>query len=191
MKSAGTISVNPGKEALGRSESERQSIFRQSVIEADKSSRSVDYVALLWPSTGAGVTEFKKYSLPLRALFATILIVAGITVIETPFGMHSVGFGVAEIVFGSLLALGFLTRPVMAAASVYFAVTAALSVRAGNADITLLSMIFGSLLFCAVGSGKYSVDTLIRRAVRQHRAKSIDRKRKEAAGYKAFHYAGF
>lgn len=188
MKITDTISVNPGKTALGLKE-ESSNIFRTNVVKHEIESKRFDLLSLVYPSTTSGILGFKKYSLPLRSLFATILIVSGITIIENPIGIHGTGFGVVEIVFGSLLALGFLTRPVMTGAAIFYAVSTALELRGGVSDITSLTLMFGSFLFCITGAGKYSVDTLIRGAIKRHIKRTKIKKCDLAMGYKAFHYA--
>ena len=188
MKATDTISVNPGKTTLGHVESTNSSILRANIINRETQASHIDLLSLLFPTTSAGINEFKKYALPLRTLFATILIVGGLTLAQTGINPP---FAILEIVFGSMLALGFLTRPAMACASVYFAVVTALSIRAGQPDLTALSLIFGCALFFALGSGKYSLDMLIRSMIKRHQRNAAIRRSANALGYKAFHYAKF
>ena len=189
MKIAETISVNPGKATLGHQESVARNLLRSSVIDNSAEKSSIDILSFIFPSTGSGVTELKKYALPLRALFATILIVTGLTFVENPALIHGSGFGIVEIVIGGLLAIGFLTRPIMAGASVYFAIVAALSIRNGLPDMSTLTLLFGTLLFCVLGSGKYSLDSTMRSLIGRAKKTLRQKKANEAAGYKAFHYA--
>lgn len=191
MKTSDTISVNPGKVTLGQTESNTANIFRANVIDRNKHTGSVDILAVLCPSVGSGVNELKNYALPLRALFATLLIVAGLTVLQTSSGIQLTAMGVLELVFGSLLAIGFLTRPIMAAAAVYFAIAGALSIRSGQTDITSLCLMFGCGLFCILGSGKYSVDLMLRSAILKYRKRKAARRSSEVLGYKAFHSVKF
>ena len=189
MKIQDTISVNPSKTALGHSESSVSGIFRSQVINQEAHESKVDFLSFVFPTTNFGISSLKNFSLPLRALFSTILIVAGLTILENSVGFHSAGFGIVEIIFGGFLALGLLTRPVMFGAAVYFAISAALSIRYGNADITSLALMFGCFVFSVTGSGKYSLDLLLRKsvkkAIKNHNIKKADL----AMGYKAFHYA--
>lgn len=191
MKVADTISVNPGKTTLGEKSSPSAGILRVPVLDRQKRTSGLNLSVLLCPSTNQGLAEYKKFALPLRALFATILIVAGLTLFQSPLPTVSYSLGILEIIFGGLLAVGFLTRPIMGCAGVYFGIMAALSLRNGIADITPLCLMFGSFLFCATGSGKYSLDFLIKNAIRNHVRFRNEKKKNEMMGYKAFHYAKY
>lgn len=186
MKVTDTISVNPGKTALGHSESKSENIFRTSVI--NREAKGIDALTLLLPSSVSGINEFKKFALPLRALFATILIVAGLTLLQS---VHASALGILEIIFGGLLALGLFTRLAMAGASVYFAIMAALSIRAGRPDLIPLCLMFGTALFCALGSGKYSLDMMLRSLFVRHKKNQEKKRSEKALSYKAFHYARY
>lgn len=188
MKITDTISVNPSKTALGHVDTPASSIFRSQIIGAEVENRSVDLLKILFPTMGSGVAEYKKYEVPLRTLFATLLIVMGITLIETSM---SAGLAICSLCFGGLLAIGLLTRPVMLGAAIYYCVSGALALRSGNVDMTVFALMFGCLIFSVTGAGKYSLDTLIRSAIIRHQ-KSVVRKHKENfMGYKAFHNVKF
>ena len=184
MKITDTISVNPSKTALGHVETSTSSIFRSQVLGVEKSTHSVNLLKILFPSCEAGMSEYRKYAVPLRTLFATILIVTGITLIETSV---SIGFAICSLCFGTLLALGLFTRPLMLGAAVYYCILGAISLRTGTPDLSLFSLMFGCLIFAIIGSGKYSCDTFIRHNILLHR-RNNERKRKEMRmSYKAFH----
>ena len=188
MKIADTISVNPGKTTLGHTESRESSLLRANVIDRSQK-KPADVMGFLFPTASLGLGDVKKYALPLRILFATILIVSGISFVQTPGAIHALGAGVLEIVFGALLAFGLFTRPAMAGATIYFAVVAALSIRSGVADLSALTLTFGSAFFMLAGSGKYSADFLIRTLVKRARIKNRKNRKNNIMGYKAFHYA--
>ena len=185
MKITDTISVNPGKTAVGH-ETLTNSLLRTPVINKENISNHIDLISFICPSTGLGIDAFKKYALPLRCIYATILIIAGLILLEDPMS-KSIALGIIEITTGGFLAVGLLTRPVMIAASLYFIITSALSIRVGATDITTLSLLFGSLLFSAFGSGKYSLDFIIRKAIRKAKRDKIDKCMRNQ-GYKAFHF---
>lgn len=190
MKIADTISVNPGKNALGHVDTPSTSIFRNPVIgvEAD---HHFNLVKILFPSANSGLSELKKYDVPLRTLFSTILLVTGILMLTVPYGIHGLAFAVCTLAFGVMLAFGLLTRPVMLGAAVFYCVCGALSLRAGTADMTVFSLMFGCLIFGLIGSGKYSCDNFIRHEIVRHK-RINDRKRKEKMmSYKAFHHFKF
>ena len=187
MKVTDTISVNPSKATLGHVETASTSIFRSPVLDAKASSSSIELTRILFPSCGTGVNEYKKYAVPLRTLFATILIVTGLTLLTSTVAVHSVAFAICTLCFGGCLALGFFTRPIMLGAAVFYCISGALALRGGAVDMTVFSLMFGCLIFGVIGAGKYSCDTLLRHALLSHK-KSAERKRKEnMMGYKAFH----
>lgn len=186
MKVTDTISVNPGKTTLGHSES-TSNIFRSNILETTGVNQTHDLLKILFPSYSVGVNEYKKYSVPLRTLFATILIVTGIIMLEASFDIHGGGFAICSLCFGGFLALGLLTRPVMAAASVYYCIIGALMLRAGVTDMTVFTLMFGCLIFCIIGAGKYSCDTLLRHSILHHRAVSKKKRKENMMSYKAFH----
>lgn len=189
MKIADTISVNPGKTALGHVETP-SSILRSQVAGVENS-RHIDLVKVIFPTTKSGLSEFSKYDVPLRTIFATILIVTGITLLTMPTVTFASSIAICSLCFGGLLALGLFTRPLMLGASVFYCISGALALRTGVADMTVFALMFGCLIFALTGSGKYSCDTLIRHSILCHKRNS-ERKRKEnMMSYKAFHNIPF
>ena len=186
MKIADTISVNPSKTALGHVETPSASIFRSPVLGVERNTRSINAISIFFPTCKEGVNEYKKYEVPLRTLLSTILIVTGITCLTATVSAYSVGFAVCALCFGAFLALGLFTRPVMIGAAVYYCITGALAIRSGAADISVFSLMFGCALFAIMGSGKYSCDALIRKAINRH---SLLKKQKKGnkMEYKIFH----
>ena len=189
MKVSDTISVNPGKTALGHVETP-STLFRNPVLGVE-SSRHFDILNICFPTSKGGTTEFRKYDVPLRTIFATILIVTGITMLTIPYGIHGTAFAVCTLCFGSFLALGLLTRPIMLGAAIFYCIVGALSLRAGLADITIFSLMFGCLIFAVLGSGKYSCDALIRNGLMRLKKRSKIKREQEMLGYKAFHKVRF
>lgn len=189
MKIIDTISVNPGKTALGHVDNPGKSIFRSPVIGAESAHVSNNISKVLFPTLSQGVTEYRKYDVPLRTIFATILIVTGLSLIISPVAIHSVGFAITTLCFGGLLAIGLLTRPVMIGAATFYCICGALSIRAGIPDVSVFSLMFGCLIFGVIGSGKYSCDTLLLQAIRRQKRKENAKKSEDRMGYKAFHHA--
>ena len=187
MKTTDTISVNPGKNTLGRVNEEAiEKLIRSSVIDRNTSkSASSEILSMVFPGTKSGLNQLKNYALPLRAIFATLLILTGLSMAQ----VSSLGLGIAVMIVGAFLAIGFLSRPLMLVAAAFFAIYCALQFRTGMVDLNFLSMMFGCLIFAATGSGKYSCDVLIKSAVRRHILAKQDENRKNALSYKAFHYA--
>lgn len=186
MKVTDTISVNPSKTTLGHVESASSPIFRTTVIGAETSAKNFSLLSLILPSSGLRNNEIKKYEVPLRTLFATILIVCGISMLQLN---GSIAYAVCCLSFGFVLAIGFLTRPVMIGASLFYCISGALSLRAGNIDINMFLLMFGSLIFALTGAGKYSFDTLLRKSIVHHQKKREIARKEKCMGYKAFHAA--
>lgn len=186
MKITDTISVNPGKTALGHVENSSDSIFRSHVLGTE-TNRTLNLTSFLFPSCASGTTEFRKYSVPLRTIFSTILIVTGLTILTHSPSGTAIAYVVCTLSFGGFLALGLLTRPLMAAASIFYCIAGALSIRAGVTDMNTFALMFGCAIFCATGAGKYSCDTLIRKSIRNHKIKSEKKRIENMMGYKAFH----
>lgn len=187
MKIADTISVNPSKTALGHVDTPASNIFRSPVLGVENGHQTFNPAKVVFPSVGAAIADFKKYAVPLRTLFATILIVSGLVAVTSPLAIHSMGFAVCCLSFGGVLALGLFTRPVMLGAAVFYCVNGALAIRAGVPDISVFSLMFGCLIFCLTGAGKYSCDSLIRAFLSKRRKYSSKKHKEEMMGYKAFH----
>lgn len=191
MKVTDTISVNPSKTALGHVETASSSILRRRVIDEEQTANKVDLKKIVFPTLSSGVTEYKKYEVPFRTLFATILIVSGLAILIGNMAIHSVGFAVATICFGGFLAIGLLTRPVMLGASIFYCIVGALSIRTGNPDLSVFSLMFGCLIFAVIGSGKYSCDNMIRHEIDILKGKQSNIKKEDIWGYKIFHNVKF
>lgn len=186
MKISDTISVNPGKTALGHVDSS-SSILRNPVLGAE-TSHHFDLVKVLFPASKSGLSEFRKYDVPLRTIFATILIVTGITILTIQSEIHSIGFAICTLCFGALLAIGMFTRPLMLGASLYYCIIGALTLRSGNVDMTIFALMFGCLIFALVGAGKYSCDTLIRQGIIRHKRNNEKKRKENMMSYKVFHH---
>lgn len=188
MKITDTISVNPSKTTLGHVDTHTNTIFRSQVLGSEVTSGSIDIMKIIFPSSCSGSLEFRKFEVPLRTLFASILIVTGLSLLQASI---SIGFAVCTLVFGALLAVGFLTRPVMIGAAVYYCITGALSIRSGQIELSTFALMFGTLIFAVCGGGKYSIDTLIRGLINRRKQREKAAKEENFLGYKAFHKVRF
>ena len=188
MKISDTISVNPAKNTLGHQEVANSPLFRSQVLGATSGHENINITKILFPTALASSSEFRKYEVPLRTLFATLLIVVGISSLQAS---QSVGMAIVSLCFGAFLALGLFTRPVMLGAAIYYCISGALALRAGEVNMTLFTLMFGCLVFAVVGSGKYSSDTLIRGWLIKHKKAAAKKREEEMMGYKAFHHAKF
>lgn len=185
MKLVDTISVNPSKTALGHVENPTSPILRSHILDMDHNSHSLNLLSYFFPTCKEGVSEYKKYEVPLRTLLSTILIVTGITCLET--STPSVAFAICSLAFGFFLAIGLFTRPVMIAAAIYYCIMGALAIRTGHTDISLFSLMFGCLVFGVIGSGKYSCDSIIHRAIGRHGKGKTKKHKENLMSYKVFH----
>lgn len=190
MKISDTISVNPGKTALGHVETPSANVFRSQVINSESSS-SIDMSKVLVPSAKMGWNDFRKFELPLRTLLATILLATGITLLSGYTSILGSGFAIATICFGGFLVLGLFTRPVMLGAAVYYCIVGALSLRAGSPEMNVFSMMLGCLIFAVLGGGRYSLDSIIRKGIKNHKRKAEIKHKEEMMGYKAFLHARY
>ncbi|MCH5230058.1 MAG: hypothetical protein J1F12_08735 [Muribaculaceae bacterium] len=191
MKLTDTISVNPGKTTLGEVENASTGILRSHVLNSREETTSINLTKVIFPSINSGLSEYAKYAVPMRTLFATILIISGLTMLNHINGMAGTACGICTLCFGGFLALGLFLRPVMAGAAIYYCILGAVALRGGMTDLTLFSLMFGCLIFCLIGGGKYSCDTLIRRGIRRHKIKKEKKRHEEMMGYRAFHNARF
>lgn len=189
MKLTDTISVNPGKTALGHVNEEARNLLRANVLKGDVQKERLDLLSFFFPTTSSGLFSVKKYALPLRTLFATILIVGSILMLESNPYAYSAGYAIALMTAGGMLAIGFLTRPVMALTTVFLAIWGALSIRWGRPDMNSFSLMFGSAIFALTGSGKYSCDEALFKVIRKYRKEKEARRKSEGLSYKAFQMA--
>lgn len=186
MKITDTISVNPSKTAVGHIEMPADSIFRQNVLTSSEETSSLNLAKVIFPTRKAAFGDYAKYSIALRTLFATILIVSGLSMLSAPV-VANTGMAICSLCFGGILALGLITRPLMIGAAAFYCIMGALSIRTGVADPSTFSLMFGCLIFAVLGAGKYSCDDLIRSAIRRNSQKKAHSKSDNDPGYKAFH----
>lgn len=192
MKTTETISVNPGKNTLRQVHEETiQKLFRGNLVTTgENDSVSKCFLSIVFPGTKSGLEQFKNYALPMRAIFASLLILTGLQAMEgSMFSILPFGIGLAIAIAGGLLAIGLLSRPVMFLSAIYFAIAGALQIRSGVNDISLFSLMFGSLLFAITGSGKYSCDFLIKGNLKRYITRKKAMKADRMMGYKAFECA--
>ncbi len=175
MNTSDTLSVDPGRTTLGALHPEMATQFlRKKIISRpySKSGRknTLDFIfASAAPRSG----RIGAALLFLRLAFASILIVSGsfitigeINPPETPFPPSA--YAISQIAIGAMLALGLFTRFAMAASIATFAIMAGQSIAAGIFTPLTLTLTLASATFLILGSGKYSADFLIRKALILH-----------------------
>lgn len=193
MNLSDIISVDPAKTTLGALHPEVASrllrnsrIYRKVAPPAKRTALNFFFASL-----APGVNRFGGYMLLFRCLFAALLIVSGSFIlygeIEAPESlMPGHVFAIIEIVAGSMLALGFFNRLASLAVTIMFATVSVTSILHGVFDMQSFLTLFGCLLFLLLGTGKYSCDFLIRKAIIAKAAKRRNRLEQERLTYKAF-----
>lgn len=190
MNNVKTISVEPAKITLGEQiRKESQSKFlRSHILESRHITISKkDVMTLCFPSTSNGMDLLSKYALPMRSVFAALLIISGIPYLSVS-GL-SLAFGIVSITFGAMLALGLLSRIAMGLSAVMYCAAGLFALRHGIYDILSFTLMFGSVLFFFLGSGKYSCDTFIRRSLIRKSLRNREKETEKALSYKALQYA--
>ncbi len=199
MNVAETISINPIQKTLGALNPEAAARFvREHTAPAQTSATNKKGVLDFCLATYApGVKRFGSQMLLFRSMFAALLIVSGSFLLtgetaSTTTLLSTSALGIAQIVMGSMLVLGFLSRFAMIASTILFGTIAATSIAGGVFDMTALLCCLGSMVFMTMGTGRYSADFLIKKAIIN---RAIARRRQQRADrltYRAYrvHYFG-
>lgn len=193
MNLSDTISVDPGRTTLGALHPELTAKFIRSsrtVGVAVKPNRKGS-LNFIFAALNPGNTRYGAYMLLLRLAFAALLIVSGSFIlygeIDAPATeLGAMAYGIAEIAIGGMLALGFFTRFAMIAAVAGFGCMAVQSILMGVFNMEALMSCFGSLAFLMLGSGKYSIDYLLRKAVIKSSLRRRQRRAADRMSYKAY-----
>ncbi len=196
MNTSDTLSVDPGRTTLGALHPEMATQFlRKKLISRpySKSGRknTLDFIfASAAPRSG----RIGAALLFLRLAFASILIVSGsfitigeINPPETPFPPSA--YAISQIAIGAMLALGLFTRFAMAASIATFAIMAGQSIAAGIFTPLTLTLTLASATFLILGSGKYSADFLIRKALILPASRRRRHQKAKRISYQAYRYS--
>ena len=193
MNTTKTISVEPAKITLAELKNKEKAaqFLRASILQKEnQKTEKISLVNIFFPTKQMANEALVKFSVPLRTIFSAILIISGLSFFENSNYLISSYSCVAilEIIFGVFLAIGLLSRIVMAASSIMFVLCGIISLRSGYSDITAFALMFGSVLFFIMGAGKYSCDTLIRRNIKKFLVNKKRKAQEERLSYKAFSY---
>lgn len=170
------LSVNPGRSTLGHLNALEQfganvRVPRRQVLESGASGRIPSLAAILFPvkKMNLGVSSVLVV---VRLLFAAMLVIDGIALLGGA-GVSQL-CGVAEMALAAFVASGFLVRALMVIPAIAFAMLASaapdLSAAVAPAAYSAVSAV---LLFA--GGGWFSVDALIRVALRKAALRRRDR----------------
>lgn len=196
MKLSRVISVDPGRLTLGALHPEAPvRLIRTKVLSpVYKERKGKGSLNLTFACMMPGVNLYGTYILLLRLLFAALLIVSGVFILDSRIIapeniMSSRIFAIGEIAAGGMLAVGLLSRFAMLSAAVVFAIISVKSGIYGDLDIQSIACFIGSAIFLIAGTGKYSLDYLIRKGIMSHTAKKRKAAREARMSYKAYRVA--
>lgn len=194
MNIAETISVNPVSKTLGALHPEAALKFLNT--ESAKSLRQNrtgknSFSRFLFASSSPSVKGFGQSMLVFRLLFSALLIISGSFILSGQIAASTNLFpsqylGLGEIIIGGMLALGFLSRLAMGVSTVFFGYIATMSIMSGVFDAQALMWCLGSLVFLTMGTGKYSSDFLIRKAIVLRSRRKERKLRENRLSYRAF-----
>lgn len=196
MNIAETISVNPVSKTLGainfRSETALGLLYTESAksLKQNRTGKN-SFSKFLFASSSPSVKGFGKSMLLFRLLFSALLIVSGSFILSGEITastnlIDSQYLALGEIIVGGLLALGLFSRFAMGVSTLFFGYVATLSIMSGVFDLQALMWCLGSLVFFAMGTGKYSSDFLIRKAILLRSRRREEKLRENRLSYRAF-----
>lgn len=201
MNNSDTLSVDPGRITLGELHPELKAPVKDNQNTyisqyADKKSGEGNQTAAdLFFATASMKSNRKGLALLLvRWGIAAILITSGCLIISgqsmppgSLFMPHA--FAIMEIVTGTMLALGMLTRMAMLVPTLGFGAFAVASAMNASFNMEALSCLMACIIFLIFGPGKYSCDFLIRKAIISHSEGKRNKLVKKRMSYQAFRYA--
>ena len=196
MKVSDTLSVNPGSTTLGNLHPDFDAKFlrRKGMVnirreKSEKKTLNFIFAINALRSNGKAVAM-----LLIRWALGVLLIVSGSLILSgeiyTPVDyFDSDIFAILEVVAGSMLVLGLFTRFAMGVATIGFAIVSILAICKGLFDMQSLMSTISCMVFLIFGSGKYSADFLIRKAIIQHNNRRRRKLNDKKLSYQAFRYA--
>lgn len=197
MSTTNTISVNPVSKTLGALHPEAAiRFFNTYAVDSSKQRLKTkkSFARFFFASSAPSINRFGSSVLLFRLLFAIIFILSGSFILsgnlESPTNVFAPQhMAIGEIIIGSMLAVGLLSRVTMGIATGVFGYLATISIMSGNFDIQILLFCLGSLVFLTMGTGKYSADFLIRKALvirAKRRQKEIKEQRLSYRAYRLY-----
>ncbi len=194
MNTAETISVNPVSKTLGALNPEATLRFLQEnarKVDVSHNKKSLSLSRLFFSTSTPGVSIFSGRMLAFRLMFAALLIVSGSFIlageITSPINfIDPYALALTEIIAGGMLALGFMTRPAMAATTLLFGCAATLNLMEGIFDMQAMLCCLGSMIFMVMGAGRFSTDFLIRKAIVMRKHRKQKQMREDRLSYKAY-----
>lgn len=195
MNNSDTLSVDPGRTTLGALHPELNAQFLRGTVRVPRRKKSGKKTLNFFFAATALCANSKGLAmLLLRWALGALLIVSGSFIlsgeIDSPVSyINPELYAILEIVSGGMLALGLFTRVAMGIATLGFATISTLSIIEGIFNLEALMCCVSCMVFLIFGSGKFSCDFLIRKAIILATSKRKRRLQKNKMTYKAFRYA--
>lgn len=199
MNVSDTLSVDPGRTTLGDLHPELDSKFsRRKRMVGMRRKRSAKKVLNFIFAINALRADGKAMAMLLiRWALGALLIVSGSFILsgEISSPVEYLGtdiiavFAILEIVVGTMLVFGIFTRFAMGVATIGFVTVSIIATCKGIFDMQSFMSAISCLVFLVFGSGKYSADFLLRKAIIQHNNRRRRKKIEKKMSYQAFRYA--
>lgn len=196
MNVSDTLSVDPGRTTLGDLHPELDTkLLRRKKMVGMRRKRSAKKALNFIFAINALRADGKAVAMLLiRWALGALLIVSGSFIlsgeINTPVEYLDPDiFAILEIVAGSMLVLGVFTRFAMGIATIGFITVSILATCKGVFDMQSFMSSISCMIFLVFGSGKYSADFLIRKAIILHNNRRRRKKIEKEMSYQAFRYA--
>lgn len=200
MNVSDTLSVDPGRTTLGDLHPELDSKFpRRKRMVGMRRKRSAKKVLNFIFAINALRADGKAVAILLiRWALGALLIVSGSFIISgeisPPVEYLGTGsviavFAFLEIVVGTMLVFGIFTRFAMGVATIGFVTVSIIATCKGIFDMQSFMSAIACLVFLVFGSGKYSADFLLRKAIIQRNNRRRRKKIENKMSYQAFRYA--
>lgn len=196
MNVSDIISIDPTQKTLGALHSEFTGrLLRNSGITRHNTTSHSGYLLnLIFASSSPGGWKYGICLMMLRFLFAAIMIVSGSFIlsgeINAPTSLIPAHvYAIAQIVTGGMLALGFLSRFAMLTAFAGYSYIAVCKIMAGIFSVSSLMLCMGCLVFFILGTGRLSIDFLIRYSVVRHTHRRHIKMASERLSYRAYRYS--
>lgn len=190
------ISVDPAQKTLGylHYEFTGRLLRNSGIARNNEPSHSKYLLNLIFASSSPGGWKYGICLLILRLFFAAIMIVSGSFILSGEINapttlIHPEIYAISQIVIGGMLALGFFSRFAMLAGFSGYAYIATCKIISGIFSISSLTLCMACLIFFILGTGRLSLDFLIRTTILRHTRCRRRKLAKRRMSYKAIHYA--
>lgn len=171
MNNSDTLSVDPGRTTLGALHPELNAQFLRGTVRVPRRKKSGEKALnFFFAATTLRANSKVVAMLLFRWTLGALLIVSGSLIlsgeIDSPVNyINTELYAILEIISGGMLALGLFTRIVMGFATFGFAIISTLLIIKGIFNLEALMCCVSCMFFLIFGSGKFSCDFLIRKAI--------------------------